>query len=471
MHQAIRRHRVPFEDLTLIHLDAHPDLSASATMPAETVFASPHDVYLNLRSDSGGIAQWILPAVYGGHLRCVWWIRPTWAEQIADGDYNVFVGRASTHSASRPDSECEANTKRGGVSSAVRQGMRRRVAPVLNAGSLTGEGAPNCRQREIGGGSLGPGEAVRSPPSETIMISCAEPYFVEDGIYCKDEELMSPKPLRLLVSQLTVNGDMPLLNTTGGASSNACEASGWISGSTAHARPWILDVCLDFFACGNPFLNQVRQSIAAPFAAVQNRAVFRQGPVTDVAQFLGDRDAFDATYSAMLRGVLAEFATSVATIGDDHISGAGGVDVDAASTDGDSDVTTGGLVAAMGPFLPPDACEALLADLREALAAARESELQQILEAGDMVTLPLHPGSDLEVKRRLAEFDVFVCRLIEDVARGPPAVVTIARSVVDGFCPMRWHLALEGGVLEIVQRRLGPLQVVYSDELDALENA
>ena len=109
----------------MVHLDAHPDMSASTTMPAQLIMEEPQQavwsfpkqrlrsgssqVYDLLRDDPSGIAQWILPAAYAGHLNCVWslgcqlsirkpklcrcrwfaprWLRPEWARQIADGDY------------------------------------------------------------------------------------------------------------------------------------------------------------------------------------------------------------------------------------------------------------------------------------------------------------------------------------------------------------------------------------------------
>lgn len=36
--------QVPFEGLTMIHLDAHPDLSASTTMAAQLIMEEPHQV-------------------------------------------------------------------------------------------------------------------------------------------------------------------------------------------------------------------------------------------------------------------------------------------------------------------------------------------------------------------------------------------------------------------------------------------
>jgi len=258
---------------------------------------------------------------------------------------------------------------------------------------------------------------------------------VEDGTFCPEEELAGAKPLRLLVGQVP-------------AGEESIPEALRLEGQRG-VGAWILDVCLDYFACGNPFLNQVRPAIAAPFAAVHNAATFRQGPVVDVPACLAQRDAFDSAYSALLR------ETMVCAQRPDDV---------------EADEPEAG--ALLGEFLPEAQREDLIENLEEALSTARLSELQQILEAGDMVTLPLHPVTADEVEDRLAAFEIFLRRLCGCEAGGlgsPPAVVTIARSVVDGFCPMRWHCALERGVLDALHRCLGPLDITYSDELDALE--
>lgn len=73
-----------------MHFDAHPDLMVTPDMPAATCFR-PHDLYETLERAEGGIAEWILPLVYQGHLSKMWWVRPAWARQFADGDYRYVI--------------------------------------------------------------------------------------------------------------------------------------------------------------------------------------------------------------------------------------------------------------------------------------------------------------------------------------------------------------------------------------------
>lgn len=86
IHAAIRRGDLPFSGFRMMHWDAHPDLMVTPDLPADTCFR-PHDLYEALQEAEGGIAEWILPLVFQGHLSDLWWIRPSWAYQFRDGVY------------------------------------------------------------------------------------------------------------------------------------------------------------------------------------------------------------------------------------------------------------------------------------------------------------------------------------------------------------------------------------------------
>merc|ERR1712224_974309 len=73
-----------------VHFDAHPDLGAPM-IPADDVF-DPQELYHHLRNDEGGIASWILPIIYAGHLSHLFLFRPPWAPQMEDGNYPLMVG-------------------------------------------------------------------------------------------------------------------------------------------------------------------------------------------------------------------------------------------------------------------------------------------------------------------------------------------------------------------------------------------
>ncbi|OQR92864.1 UPF0489 protein C5orf22-like [Achlya hypogyna] len=90
-HHAIRRRLLPFSNVTIVHLDAHPDLAFPRSIPAATIFA-PEALYDALDASDAGIASFLLPLAYAGHLRHLVWVKPPWATQMATGDHEFLVG-------------------------------------------------------------------------------------------------------------------------------------------------------------------------------------------------------------------------------------------------------------------------------------------------------------------------------------------------------------------------------------------
>ncbi|CAI9744510.1 Hypothetical predicted protein [Octopus vulgaris] len=86
IHRSIGSKHLPFSGLTMIHFDAHPDLLVPNNMKAADIFDKQF-VY-----DSVSIATWMVPLLYAGHVSTVVWVKPPWAEQIADGTYMFWVG-------------------------------------------------------------------------------------------------------------------------------------------------------------------------------------------------------------------------------------------------------------------------------------------------------------------------------------------------------------------------------------------
>jgi len=89
IYRAIGSHHLPFTGTVLVHFDAHPDLllpdvQADDCYNKEVLF------------EAISIGDWILPAVYAGHLSAIIWYKMDWASQIPVGCYTLGVGQHKT---------------------------------------------------------------------------------------------------------------------------------------------------------------------------------------------------------------------------------------------------------------------------------------------------------------------------------------------------------------------------------------
>ncbi|XP_041471879.1 UPF0489 protein C5orf22 homolog isoform X2 [Lytechinus variegatus] len=71
----------------MLHFDSHPDLQIDTNMPADIIF-DKHQLF-----DVLSIENWIMPAIYAGHLGHVTWVKPPWADQLPEGSRKVKVGK------------------------------------------------------------------------------------------------------------------------------------------------------------------------------------------------------------------------------------------------------------------------------------------------------------------------------------------------------------------------------------------
>ncbi|CAH2050657.1 unnamed protein product, partial [Iphiclides podalirius] len=164
IYSAIGGKKLPVEGVTLLHLDAHPDMLIDRKMSGKE--ARSGRALLPLLQ----IENWIMPAAAAGHIGRVVWLRPPWAKQFADGTCVMQVGD--------------------------------------------------------------------HPLSGLLRVDSKEPYYLSDALY--SAKLKNARPLAFTVAEL--------------ANSKGDHISG-LAENLQISQPYVLDIDLDFFSTGNPFLG------------------------------------------------------------------------------------------------------------------------------------------------------------------------------------------------------------------------
>ena len=225
VHHALRRAASLTGGWTMVHFDSHPDLACPdpAHVCARACFelltehapvgdGPARDLYDPLDASASGIAEWIVPLQLAGGLVTMDWRKPAWSDQFADGEYRYAVGAAARSGAAE-----------GGEASSF-------LDLADDAGVAVTLVHPYYLEDVFGRGGGGAAPSARSP-------------VVEDR-----SRLRLPQDVRLVVTTVEERGSA--LGAAAGALRRPPPAPA--------AGPWMLDVCLDHFVCSNPFLGDLR---------------------------------------------------------------------------------------------------------------------------------------------------------------------------------------------------------------------
>ena len=87
LYKEIGAKRLSFSNLTMLHFDSHPDLGIPCKLEADSTRVKA------TLFDSLSIENWILPAVYSGHINKIVWVKPNWSTQIKCGKYDLIIGK------------------------------------------------------------------------------------------------------------------------------------------------------------------------------------------------------------------------------------------------------------------------------------------------------------------------------------------------------------------------------------------
>lgn len=358
----------------MVHFDAHPDM-ACPNVPALACFQPRREfgeddknLYDLLDSTSSGISEWILPLVLAANLQTIHWIRPK-QQDDSIADVNQFALGSHVFSVGA----CEETTNH-------------QVSSFLDL-------------------SL----------SAVVKVDYNFPYYRDDAdqdSFVTTEQLKLQQTVHLLVSELPSTSSVPT------------------DDDQSRSMPWMLDVCLDYFACFNPYLSDV-QTICPDFARCLSNIVHK-------SMFYTSTNSNNNIMVVDRRTRLEDFRRLVVDYLEHLFQ-----NLDAQE-----------IIDTLSSFFEDQGTfRNILALLQESTKRLDGPTLtllyESAKEAVPYLTMPHDETISTDTDQRLILFEQEVRRQLEWYGE-PPFLVTMARSVDDGFTPSTISEYLQERILHIL---------------------
>ena len=284
----------------MVHFDAHPDLACSSSLPAMSCFVprqpelwyqnntNQHesnknenntmnnqtydqsnnnnnddvdptkDLYELLDCSSSGIAEWIMPLVVGGNLQTIEWIKPTFSKQLPLGYHSFHVGCTAYDANDNGDNDSSGS-----------ETFHDKVGDDKSSSNNISSSNNNNDTTSF--------SFLDLVPSSRIKVDWNHPYYLDDNsvVVAPTEKLLLSKQLTLQVRELATEEqetrETTMTETVTAATTTTTNAPCPSSSSSSPPPsstvlttitiptpiPWSLDICLDYFTCLNPFVEEL----------------------------------------------------------------------------------------------------------------------------------------------------------------------------------------------------------------------
>ncbi|KAM6276968.1 UPF0489 protein C5orf22 homolog isoform 1-T1 [Spheniscus humboldti] len=412
IYRAIGSKHLPASNISFVHLDSHPDLLIPVNMPADTVF-DKETLFSEL-----SIENWIMPAVYAGHISQVVWLHPPWAQQISEGKHHFLIGKDISTTTIRvtgtdyyflsdglyvpadqlenqkplnlhvilinPTEVSNSQEENGEVASAKRLKLNTDdTASTVSASS-----------------SVVPGDLDRSTPSlkKKEVQSASAPNKAETLSECS-------------ASSSLRNGECPIREVV----KDVCQV-------LQKGDAYVLDIDLDFFSVKNPFKEMYTQTEYELLQELYNfkkphRNATEEGLLDCVENRVHQLEDLEAAFA------------------------------DLCDNDDEETLQKWASYTGMKP----------LVQLVHSLKTRMESpDYEMVHQAGltcDYIELPHHVSTEEEIEGLIQSVKV----LLKDMPK--PTLVTVARSSLDDYCPSEQVDIIQEKVLNLLGSVYGALDV------------
>uniref|UniRef100_A0A8C4DB67 CE022 n=1 Tax=Dicentrarchus labrax TaxID=13489 RepID=A0A8C4DB67_DICLA len=457
IYRAIASRHLPLKNIKMVHLDSHPDLLIPVNMAADTVF-DKEKLFSEL-----SIENWIMPMVYAGHVSCVAWLHPYWAQQIREGEHRMSVGRDSSTTTIRVTSTDNYFLSDGLYVSEEQlenpQPLRLNVVKVnpVKASNRSTSGRKTEADAERWGT-----KRARTEDDTAGEASCSEPL------------------LRCTVTLQPADGN----NGTSLGGDDDVGSTSYvvksISAFLSETEPYILDIDLDFFSCKNPFKELYTQEIhhiqkvKSPWGFLKENSIIliETKDCCHRNELEPDRVSPSKRWTGLPGIVHVFWGLEEYTILKELYNFRGpSPDADQEELDECVDHRVHqleDLEAAFADLLEDDGEETVrrwasnpgMASLAQLVSSLKSRNVcpdyEMVHQAGltcDSVELPHHISSDEEIDRHISAVQLFLKALPR------PTLVTMSRSSLDEYCPVEQVDSVQSRVLAVLESLYGPLDL------------
>ncbi|XP_062355493.1 UPF0489 protein C5orf22 homolog [Cinclus cinclus] len=397
IYRAIGSKHLPSSNISFVHLDSHPDLLIPVNMPADTVF-DKEALFSEL-----SIENWIMPAVYAGHISQVVWLHPCWAQQISEGEHNFLIGKDVSTTTIRVTGKDNYFLSDGLYVPADQLENQK----PLNLYVILINPMESSNSRE-GNGEVASAKRLKLNTYDTASATSAssKKEIQNAGALSGAETLAEGS-----ASSCLKNSECPMRDIV----KDVCRV-------LQKGDAYVLDIDLDFFSVKNPFKEMYTQT---EYELLQELYNFKK-PHKNAAE----EELLDCVENRVhqLEDLEAAFA-------------------DLCDSDDEETLQKWASYPGMKP----------LVQLVHSLKTRMESpDYEMVHQAGltcDYVELPHHVSTEEEIEGLIQSIKV----LLTDLPK--PTLVTIARSSLDDYCPSEQVDVIQGKVLNLLHSVYGSLDV------------